>query len=313
MDGFENIVSITQGHKLLSLGRPGHPLISVISNKEVCFPAKFFDAKFVFDFYMITLKSGFNGSLKYGRNSYDFEEGTMIFTAPGQVISSSIIHQHEPKHDGWTLVFHPDLIRRSSLSKRINEYNFFSYGVNEGLHVSESEKNTLTEIISKIKSEYSLNMDQHSQHLMVSNIELLLDYCTRYFDRQFYTRTNLNKDVVVKFEELLNEYFSSSKISEKGIPTVEFCAEALNHSPKYLSNLLKKETGKNTQTHIYYYLIEKAKNRLLNSSSPVSQVAYELGFEYPQHFSKLFKLKSGFSPSEFRNDKTFRGDLHSRN
>jgi len=301
MTNFQNIISITQGHELLQLGRPGHPLISVINNNEVCFPAKFVDAKFVFDFYMITFKSGVKGSLKYGRNAYDFEEGTMIFTSPGQVITSGIIHQHKSQQNGWTLVFHPDLIRRSRLSKRINEYAFFSYGVNEGLHISETERNTLTEIISKIKLEYCQNIDQHTQNLMISNIELLLDYSLRYYDRQFYTRTNLNKDIVVRFEELLNDYFSSSKVNEKGIPTVNFCAEALNISPHYLCDLLKKETGKNTQTHIYYHLIENAKNRLLNSDLPVSQVAYDLGFEYPQHFSKLFKLKSGFSPSEFRN------------
>ena len=302
MKEFKNIHSIAEGHILLNLGKPKHPLISVINNSEVCFPTNLSNFRFVFDFYMITLKSSLQGSLHYGRNSYDYEDGTVLFTAPGQVITSGDIeNKNVPENDGWTLVFHPDLIRKSSLGQVIDQYHFFSYNVMEGLHVSETERKTITDIVEKIRQEYSQNIDRHTQKLIISNIHLLLDYCTRYFDRQFYTRTNLNKDIVSRFEHLIKDYFNSPKNSELGIPKVEYFGRELNLSSHYLSDLLKKETGKNTLEQIHYYLIEKAKMNLLNSSDSISQIAYELGFEYPQHFSKLFKLKLGLSPTEFRN------------
>ncbi|MCR9253811.1 MAG: helix-turn-helix domain-containing protein [bacterium] len=224
----------------------------------------------------------------------------MVFIKPGQVLTYDG-HQSAAEDPGWALLFHPDLIRKSELGKTIDEYSFFSYEITEALHISESEKHSLNEILVKIEGEYHQNIDRHSQKLIVSNIELLLDYCTRYYDRQFYTRSNLNKDIVVKFEQLLKSYFENRDQYEKGIPTVSYCGDALFMSPKYLSDLLRRETGQNAKTHIDDFILNKAKNQLLNSNDSISQIAFSLGFEYSQHFSKLFKAKSGMSPSEYRN------------
>jgi len=201
---------------------------------------------------------------------------------------------------GWTLVFHPDLIRKSELGKSIDQYSFFSYEVTEALHLSDDEQKTLTELVDKIHKEYDQLIDRHSQDLIISNIKLLLDYCTRYYDRQFYTRTNLNKDFVTRFESLLKDYYQSDKPLEIGVPTVKYCGEEMNMSSHYLSDLLKKETGRSAQDHILYFLIERAKTKLLGTEDSISQVAYSLGFDYPNHFSKLFKAKAGMSPGEFR-------------
>jgi AraC-like DNA-binding protein len=239
--------------------------------------------------------------LGYGRNSYDYEDGTLIFVGPGQTLQIAIDEDNPTSdYDSWTLLFHPDLIRRSELGKKIDAYTFFTYNVNEALHLSDDEKRTLEEIISRIEKEYSRSIDRHSQELIVSQIKLLLDYCTRFYERQFHLRSNLNKDIVSEFEQLLKDYFNSDNPSKNGIPSVKYFGEALNLSPYYLSDLLKKETGRNTQEYIHDYIIERAKTALLNSNDPVSQIAYDLGFEYPQHFSKVFKNKTGMSPKEFR-------------
>jgi AraC-like DNA-binding protein len=203
--------------------------------------------------------------------------------------------------EGWTLAFHPDLIRKSNLANKIDTYSFFQYDVNEALHLSDDERKTLEELLDKIEKEYSQNLDRHSQNLIISNIELLLDYCIRFYDRQFYTRSNLNVDVVSRFENLLKDYYKTDKVIDLGIPSVKYCAQELNLSTNYLSDLLKKETGKTAQEHIHLFVIEKAKNYLLNSSNSISEIGYDLGFEYPQHFSNLFKSKTGLSPSEYRN------------
>ena len=203
--------------------------------------------------------------------------------------------------EGWTLAFHPDLIRKSTLSDKIDQYSFFDYDVNEALHLSDDELKTIEQLLDKIVREYSQNLDRHSQNLIISNIELLLDYCARLYDRQFYTRTNINTDIVSKFENLLKAYYQSEKVDELGIPNVQYMARELNLSSNYLSDLLKKETGKTTQEHIHLYVVEKAKNFLLNSNSSISEIGYSLGFDYPQHFSNLFKSKTGLSPSEYRN------------
>jgi AraC-like DNA-binding protein len=202
---------------------------------------------------------------------------------------------------GWTLAFHPDLIRKSKLADKINHYSFFNYEVNEALHLSEDERKTIEELLDKIEKEYSQNIDKHSQNLIISNIELLLDYCTRFYDRQFYTRTNINVDFVSKFEKLLKAYYETHMVDEIGLPNVQYLAKKLNFSSNYLSDLLKKETGKTAQEHIHLYVINRAKNSLLNSKSSISEIGYALGFEYPQHFSSLFKSKTGMSPSEYRN------------
>jgi len=241
------------------------------------------------------------GNLFYGKNSYDYESGTLVFTAPGQVtLFEGEASADSSTNNDWTLAFHPDLIRNSNLANKIDSYSFFNYDVNEALHLSEDELHTIEDILKKIIREYSQNLDTHSQNLIVSNIELLLDYCTRYYDRQFYTRTNFNADFISKFERELKRFYQEDKINESGMPNVQYLANELNLSANYLSDLLKKETGKTAQEHIHLFIIEKAKNKLLNSESSISEIGYSLGFEYPQHFSNLFKSKTGYSPTEFR-------------
>lgn len=301
MKEFININTITELHKILGFEKPKHPLVSVHYHAQKSADSNIIPGgRYALGLYNIGLKSGMSGSISYGRNSYDFHEGTMIFTKPGQVMSPGE-KTYEDIVDGWTLNFHPDIIRKSELGSTIEKYSFFSYDVNEALHLSDDEIGELTGIVSKIEKEYSQNIDKHSQKLIISNIKLLLDYCTRFYDRQFYTRTNLNKDVVSKFEDFLRDYYNTNQALETGIPTVKFCGAELNMSPNYLSDLLKKETGRNAQEHIHFYLIDKAKTRLLNSGESISQIAYGLGFEYPQHFSKIFKAKTGMSPAEYRN------------
>ncbi len=286
-------------HYVFGLPRPKHPLVSVIRFKDADIKEEYHNVRCSFGMYCITHKDGTQGSMKYGRNSYDFQEGSMLFIKPGQVLGYDG-HKHPGEDPGWALLFHPDLIRKSELARSIDDYSYFSYDISEALHISEDEKIALNEIIEKIETEYMQNIDRHSQKLIISNIELLLDYCTRYYDRQFYTRTNINKDVLAKFESLLKEYYSNEIHLEMGIPTVNHCGRELSMSPKYLSDLLKKETGKSAKTHIDDFLINEAKTRLLNSTESVSEIAYGLGFEYSQHFSKTFKAKTGMSPGSYR-------------
>ena len=295
------INSISQIHRFLGLGQPKHPLVSVMRLHGNGNSPTFDGTRIVFDLYNIAFKSGKTGTFTYGRNSYDFEEGTVVFLAPGQTVIFDETHNYPMGEDGWLVVFHPDLIRKSELGKRIDTYSFFDYNINEALHVSENEKHILDEIVNNIEREYNQNLDQHSQELIISNIKLLLDYCKRYIDRQFYTRTNLNQDVVIEFEQLLKDYYQTGKQLHLGVPSVAYCGEVLGLSPKYLSDLLKKETGRNTLEHIHYFVVGKAKLSLLNSDQTISQIAFDLGFEYSQHFSKLFKTKTDMSPTEYRN------------
>ena len=294
--------TISDLHQFLGLGKPKHPLVSVSRIDQEQFSDKAFtNQRYACGLYTIALKEGGSGSYTYGRNSYDFQEGTMIFMAPGQTMQDVVITEILPTESGgWMLMFHPDLIRKSELGESIDSYTFFNYEIHEALHLSEDEKASATEIIRKIEKEYSQNLDRHSQDLIVLNIRLLLDYCRRYCDRQFFTRTNLNKDVVSKFEHLLKDYYNSDKPDLLGVPSVAYCGEVLNMSPNYLSDLLKKETGRGAQDHIHSFIIERAKTKLLNSSDSVSDVAYDLGFEYPQHFSKVFKNRTGMSPRDYR-------------
>lgn len=294
------IETISQAHEALGLEKPKHPLVSVYKHDDVKLTKEFMTSTIVMDFYHVDYKMCSAGAFRYGRNTYDFQEGTLIFMRPGQVMRLEEWDE-EPGIGGWSLIFHPDLIRKSQLGKNINRYTFFSYDVNEALHLSDDEKATLEDIRDKIIKEYSQNMDRHSQKLIISNIELMLDYCTRFYDRQFYTRTNLNADIVTRFERVLADYFEDKSLRSSGLPSVKYCAGQLSLSPNYLSDLLKKETGKTAQEHIHYHIIEKAKTELLNSESSVSEIAYDLGFEYPQYFSKLFTKKVGMSPARFRN------------
>lgn len=296
------INSIGQVHQSLGLAKPKHPLVTVVYARDIKTVDDFQQIKVVNNLYQVVFKTSNSCDiLLYGKNAYDYEEGTLVFTSPGQVTEhEGVFELDNPDDEGWTLAFHPDLIRKSDLGEKMNSYSFFSYDINEALHLSDEERKTIEELLDKIIKEYSQNLDRHSQHLIISNIELLLDYCLRFYDRQFYTRTNLNTDIVSKFERLLKDYYQTNKAREIGIPSVNYCGRALNLSPNYLSDLLKKETGKSAQEHIHLFIIEKAKNSLLNSSNSISEIGYELGFEYPQHFSNLFKSKTGISPRAYR-------------
>ncbi len=297
-----HIKSISQFRQLAGLTKPKHPKVSIDYGLGWQNMSDLIGKKIASDLYFIVFKSGNCGHLMYGRNSYDFEGGTLLFFAPGQIMQYDGNPEQDFDHkEEWRLAFHPDLIRASELSNQINSYSFFNYDTHEGLHVSEDEKHTIEEILSKILKEYNQHIDKHSQRIIIANIHLILDYCLRFYDRQFYTRTNLNSDILSKFERLLNTYYGTDKVQEFGIPTVNFCASELNLSTNYFSDLLRKETGKSAQEHIHSFIIDKAKNRLLNSSNKVSEIGYSLGFEYPSNFSNLFKAKTGLSPKEFRN------------
>jgi AraC-like DNA-binding protein len=299
MSDFFHIKSVGEVHHFLGLEKPLHPLITIIRDwPEIDFD--FSTIKMTSDLYLIGLKGNVRGAFKYGRSSYDYEEGTLAFLAPNQVLT---FDETDKNLDigGWTIIFHPDLIRKSELGKTIKEYSFFDYDVNEALHVAEKEKQMLAALVQLIETELEQNIDKHSQELMIVNLESILKYCRRYYDRQFYTRTNQSKDLVLRFEAYLETYFTTANLVETGLPTVTQCGKALHLSGSYLSDLLKLETGKSAKDHIHSYIIEKAKTLLLNSNTSVGHIAYELGFEYPQHFSKLFKSKTGTNPSEYRN------------
>ena len=298
MSAFYHIKSIAEVHQFLGLAKPLHPLITIIREWPII-DFDFTNVKMTGELYIIGMKGEMKGAFKYGRNTYDFEEGTMVFTSPNQVLTFSE-EERNTTYKGWTIFFHPDLIRKSELGRTIKEFAFFDYSVYEALHVSDKEKKILNGFVEQIEIELNQNIDKHSQELIITNIHSLLKYCQRYYDRQFYTRTNFNKDYITRFETFLEKYFASNDLIIKGLPTVLQCGEALNMSARYLSDLLKTETGRSAKDYIHDFIIEKAKNQLLNSNNSVSEVAYSLGFEYPQHFSKLFKTKTGLNPTDFR-------------
>ncbi len=297
MQKIHSIASITELHEFIGLGKPLHPLITVIRN----WPAidfDFTDVKMKGAFYIIGLKEN-AGSMGYGRNSYDFDEGTIVNISPGQVLTFENSTDYD--EGGWSLFFHPDLIRKTGLGTSIDNYAFFNYDIQESLHISEKEKHILEELVRHIEIELEQNIDKHSQDIIITNIEAILIYCQRFYDRQFFTRSGILKDAIVQFDHFLKRRFESDSIRAKGIPTVSECGEALNMSSQYLSDMLRIETGRSAKDHIHDFVIEKAKAILLNSNLNISEIAYELGFEYPQHFTKLFKTKTGFTPSEYRN------------
>lgn len=296
------IKSISQFRELIGVSKPLHPKVSIDYGLNIDNMSGLINTRLISDLYFIIYKKGNCGNLVYGRNSYDFEEGTLLFLSPGQVIKYEGDQESDQEHqEEFRLAFHPDLILNSELGREIDNYSFFNYDLNEGLHISDKEKLTIEEILSKIEIEYNQNIDKHSQSLIVSNIQLLLNYCLRFYDRQFYTRKNINSDYVTKFELGLKNYYSKEN-DFKRVPNLKYCAEQLNLSPNYLSDLLKKETGRSAQEHIHNFIIEKAKNLLLGSEQSVSEIAYSLGFEYPSSFSSLFKNKTGVSPKEYRTD-----------
>ena len=292
------VETIDQLHQIAGFSKPKNPLVTVIDYSKVDQVNAPESGSFACSFYSINFKK--HCSFLYGRQTFDHQEGTLHCTAPEQIISFDRTKE-EGSSEGWGLYFHPELIRHTDLGKKINEYGFFTYNENEALHLSDDEKNTLINILKLIQNEYNTNIDKHSNELIVSNIELLLNYCKRFYGRQFITRAGQNKDIIVRFEKFISEYCNSKQIEEKGIPSVKYCAEKMNLSSNYFSDLLKNETGKNTQEHIHYYMLEKAKYLLSSSNLSISEIAYNLGFEYPQSFSKFFKNKSGVSPTLYRN------------
>ena len=273
-----------------------HPLVAVVDlTKATQHPNH---VRINMGVYSLFLKHTKCGDLKYGKKQYDYQEGTVVCMAPNQVIGIELKEGVKPSSLG--LVFHPDLIRGTSLGQNIKQYSFFSYEVSEALHVSDEERQIIIDCLDKIRIELGHAVDKHTKTLIAKNIELLLDYCMRFYERQFNTRAKVNKDVVVQFENLLNDYFTGSNAEVNGFPTVRYFADKVCLSPNYFGDLIKKETGKNAQQYIISKLIDMAKERILNTQLPVSQIAYGLGFQYAQHFSRLFKKNVGCSPNEYR-------------
>lgn len=296
------IKTISEFHEFRKLPKPEHPLISVVDYSAIKHDPEINDLSWILDFYSISIKRTSNAKMKYGQQEYDFDEGVMFFMAPGQVFGVTIdpATQEKAQHTGWILLVHPDFLWNTSLAKNIKNYEFFDYSVNEALFLSEKEEKTMHNIIENIQQEYHSNIDKFSQNIIISQIETLLNYSERFYQRQFITRKIANHKILDSLEELLSDYFNSENLITKGLPSVQFVAEQLNVSPSYLTGLLKILTGQNTQQHIHEKLIEKAKEKLSTTQLSVSEIAYELGFEHPQSFSKLFKNKTNLSPLEFR-------------
>ena len=273
-----------------------HPLVTVL-DQSLSKPVQ--EALYSSELYIIFLKDTKCEELKYGRNHYDYDEGTLLFIAPGQVYGFEGKGK-SLQPSGWALCFHPELIRGTHLGKHINEYSFFSYDAAEALHVSDAEREIVLECFRKIQYELAHAIDKHSRILIVSNIELFLNYCVRFYDRQFVTREHAHKDVLSRFESLLNDYFHSGKPQSLGLPSVGYCAEQLHLSPKYFGDLVKKETGKSAQEYIQLKLIDIAKEKIFDASKNISEVAYDLGFKYPSHFTRFFKQHVGSTPNEYR-------------
>lgn len=290
-----NIKTVTEYDDLLGV-ETLHPLVSVIDLSKAK-PMK--HMRHTFSFYAIYLKDEKNCDLLYGRRSYDYQKGSVICLAPGQVIGTEDTGEvFQPK--GWALCFHPDLIAGTSLFRSMKEYTFFSYEVNEALHLSERERELFVDCLQKIQHELCHAIDRHSKRLITIHIETLLDYCLRFYERQFITRTNVNQDIITRFERLLDDYFTKGQAQQNGLPTVKYCASELCLSPNYFGDLIKKETGKSAQEYIQLKVTEIAKDLVLNPEKSISQIAYELGFQYPQHFTRLFKKLTGYTPNEYR-------------
>ena len=297
----KNIIHSKSINELLSgmrLKKPTHPLITVIDTEKLAYGEETVGMRFSSELFCIALKDSSCG-IDYGRNHYDFDDGVLIFTAPDQIITVKKT-QELNQVKGWMLYFHPDLIRKTTLGEKIDSFNFFNYEVNEALHLSDQEQNVLTQIVELIKNEIKERIDNHSQQVLVSNIELLLNYSVRFYERQFNTRSASNFDIVSKVEVLLKDYYKNNELIDKGQPTIQYLANQCHLSPSYLSDLLAKETGRSAKDHINDFLVEKAKNLLLSSTDSISGIAYTLGFNYPHYFGRLFKQKTGKTPQEYR-------------
>lgn len=292
--------TISEYHQVMGLPKPEHPLISVINFEAIKHMPGKRPSSLIFDFYSISLKRNFNAKFRYGQQQYDFDEGIMFFMSPGQIFGIEVNEGEEIKHTGWMLLIHPDFLWNTPLAKTMKKYDFFDYSVSEALFLSEKEEATLIGLMQSIQQEYHSNIDKFSQDIIISQLELMLNYADRFYHRQFITRKITNHHILGRLEDLLSEYFSSDTLVKKGLPTVQYIADALNVSASYLSGLLKMLTGQSTQQHIHNKLIEKAKEKLSTTDLSVSEIAYELGFEHSQSFSKLFKTKTNVSPLEFR-------------
>ncbi|MBK0378437.1 helix-turn-helix domain-containing protein [Mucilaginibacter segetis] len=290
--------SLSDAYRVFGLPKPKHPLISMINGAHDEIDISRFPQNHVLSFYKIAYKPKLSGKLKYGQSYYDFDEGGLLFASPGQVIGSN--NNEASVCSEYTLLIHPDFFLGYPLAKTIKQYGFFSYSANETLHLSEKEKAIIISIFKIMEEELNSRIDDFSQDVIIAQIELMLNYANRFYKRQFITRKAVNNDLLQKLEEVLNEYFDKEKSLNRGIPTVQYLAEKLNISPSYLSDMLRSLTGQNAQQHIHHKLIEKAKEKLSVTGLSVSEIAYELGFEHPQSFSKLFKTKTNQSPLEFR-------------
>lgn len=294
----QRINSIEDYHKLRGLAKPEHPLISLVDYSAIKNAPENNNISWVYDFYSIALKRNLNGKISYGWNHYDFNEGTMFFISPGQVLRIEV-NQETAEKSGWILLIHPDFLWGQNLAKTIKGYEYFGYSVREALFLSEKEELIIAELMKNIQREYHLNIDKFSQQIIISQIEVLLNYADRFYHRQFITRKITNHQILDQLEEWLDNYFNDTAIN-KGLPSVQSIADQLNLSPDYLTTLLKVTTGQNTQHLIHEKLIEKAKEKLIATTLSVSEIAYQLGFEHSQSFSKLFKSKTSLSPLEFR-------------
>lgn len=290
-----HVETVTGYNELLGMATL-HPLVSVIDLSKVR-PMR--HERYTFGFYAVYLKEVVCGDLIYGRQHYDYQEGTVVCLAPGQVIGVEDNGEtYQPR--GWALCFHPDLIRGTSLAGHIKEYSYFSYEVSEALHLSLQERKVFVDCLDKIRDELENGLDRLSRKLISTNIELLLDYCLRFYERQFITRKTVNHNILTRFESLIDSYFDSGRAVKEGLPTVKWCAGELCLSPNYFGDLIKKETGRTAQEQIRCKLIDIAKEKVLNPARSISQISYEMGFQYPQHFTRMFKKTVGITPNEYR-------------
>jgi len=295
-DGFLRFKSLSDAHRIFGLPQPKHPLISLL-HPDTPLRTDDLPSAHVLSFYKIAYKPRLSGKLKYGQHYYDFGEGGLLFAAPNQIIGN---HDNDGICSEYTLLIHPDFLLNYPLARKVKQYGFFSYSANEALHLSDEEKTTILSIFSMIENELDSRIDDFSQDVVISQIDLLLNYANRFYKRQFITRKAVNNDLLVQLDELLDNYFDKETSIKLGLPTVHYLADRLALSPSYLSDMLRSLTGQNAQQHIHYKLIEKAKEKLSVSSLSISEVAYGLGFEHPQSFSKLFKTKTNLTPMEFR-------------
>lgn len=291
------INSISEMHNVLGFPKPLHPLISLVNYADIKTPYEEWPHAIIPNFYKISYKKSLAGRIKYGQGYYDFDEGGLSFISPNQVIACA---DDEQDYSGYTLLIHPDFIRNYPLALKIKTFGFFSYSANEALFLSDKEKQIIFTVFENIKDELNSTIDDFSQDVVVSHIEVLLNYSNRFYKRQFITRKAVNHDLLTQLEKILTECFDKEEPLSNGLPTVEHLANQLNLSPRYLSDMLRSLTGQNTQQKIHDRLIEKAKEYLTTTNLSVAEVAYQLGFEHPQSFSKLFKKKTNLTPIEFK-------------